>query len=149
MLLPAEGQHIKMYLISCKSLCLPLSRPRLCAAMSRQKNRSIFLLSFKYYYNLQNWLYDKISTHSISAIQAIDVQFLIFLLAGRRLALRRSASAARRWECRHAAMYTPSGVPLALTTNCKRYKILTELPKSSEKNFIHLHAYCNEYFHLF
>lgn len=48
-------------------------------------------------------------TYSIGAVQAIDVQLLIFLLAGRRLRLRRSASAARRRECRHAAMYTPSG----------------------------------------
>lgn len=48
-------------------------------------------------------------TYSVGAVQAIDVQFLILLLAGRRLALRRSASAARRRECRHAAMYTPSG----------------------------------------
>lgn len=48
-------------------------------------------------------------TYSVGAVQTIDVQLLIFLLAGRRLALRRSSSAARRRECRHAAMYTPSG----------------------------------------
>lgn len=50
-----------------------------------------------------------VGTYFIDAVQAIDVQFLILLFAGRRLALRRSASAARRRECRHAAMYTPSG----------------------------------------
>lgn len=52
---------------------------------------------------------NRCSTYPVGAVQAIDVQLLISLLAGRRLALRRSASAARRRECRHAAMYTPSG----------------------------------------
>lgn len=35
-------------------------------------------------------------TYSVGAVQAIDVQLLISLFAGRRLALRRSTSAARR-----------------------------------------------------